>query len=410
MTPRAAGRLVWSLWALALVLAGTELALFSLNGEASYRQLGDDLSLIALALSVFVLSALGGATLGALIAVKRPANPVGWLLLAASLGALSGGVADEYAVRGLIAAPGSVPGADWAVHASNLTFIVWVGSVLLVFWFFPTGRLPSLRWRSSLAATIGCFALMGLTMLLIPGTILGSEEGGRSPVENPIRIAGLEPLSGWGEPIFGAAAAVALALTLAVLSSRFRRSRGEERAQVKWLLYAGAVSATALVALGIGVGEIVLVAAYLLFGVALPLAAAIAIFKYRLYDIDRIINRTLVYALLTALLAGIYVGGVIGLGAAFRGVTGQSSGLAVAISTLVVAALFRPARSRIQAVIDSRFYRTKYDAARALEEFSATLRDEVDLDALSRELLAVVEETIQPAHVSVWLRTLEVER
>jgi hypothetical protein len=191
---------------------------------------------------------------------------------------------------------------------------------------------------------------------------------------------------------------------------RFRRARGEERQQIKWLVYVGATAAVFLIATWATgenriLGDIGFSFFYLTMGLGIPAAVGVAIFKYRLYDIDRVINRTLVYGLLTALLVGVYVLAAVGLGSAVRSVTGQeNNSLVIAASTLAVAALFGPARRRIQAFIDRRFYRKKYDAARTLEAFSARLREEVDLDSLTGELVRVVRSTMQPVHVSLWLR------
>ncbi|MDQ3602253.1 MAG: hypothetical protein M3385_00075 [Actinomycetota bacterium] len=193
---------------------------------------------------------------------------------------------------------------------------------------------------------------------------------------------------------------------------RFLRSEGDERRQIKWVAYAGAVVALVLVLQLTdltALPETDLLVEILNLGLVVsltgvPLAAGVAILKYRLYEIDTIINRTLVYGVLTALLALVYVGSVVLLQTLFRALTGGDSQLAVVASTLAIAALFNPLRRRIQTVVDRRFYRSKYDAVKTLEAFSATLRDETDLDALSGELVTVVRETVQPARVSLWLR------
>jgi hypothetical protein len=208
------------------------------------------------------------------------------------------------------------------------------------------------------------------------------------------------------ESTVGAGLFILLVLLIAVafvsLVVRFRRSRGEERQQLKWFTYAGGLLPLALLGdfLPAPVGDLV-------FGVVivfLPVAAGIAILRYRLYDIDRLINRTLVYGLLTALLAGVYAGAVLVLGQVFGGVGRDPPSWVVACATLAVAALFQPARRRIQGVVDRRFNRRKFDAVRTVEAFSVRLRDEVDLDALSVELLAVVDQTVQPAVLALWLR------
>jgi hypothetical protein len=191
----------------------------------------------------------------------------------------------------------------------------------------------------------------------------------------------------------------------ASLVLRLRRSHGQERLQIKWVVYAASIAAAGFVVTFIGLGKVSDIAFW--FGLAgataVPVAAGLAILRYRLYEIDRLINRTLVYALLTAILVGVYVGTVLLLQLALEGVTSDSN-LAVAISTLAVAAAFRPLRARVQEAVDRRFYRRRYDAAQTLDAFSARLRDEVDLDSLAAELRRAVSETMEPRHVSLWLR------
>jgi len=235
---------------------------------------------------------------------------------------------------------------------------------------------------------------------------------GYESIDNPY---GIEAFGGLLKVIGGVSSIVLLVTVLASVFSiviRFRRSRGDERRQIKWVAYAGAVVALVLI-LQLAVETALPKASALLevlnLGlvvafIGVPIAAGIAILKYRLYEIDTIINRTLVYGGLTALLALVYVGSVIALQYIFRTLTGGESSLAVVASTLAIAALFNPLRRRIQALVDHRFYRRKYDAAKTLAAFSARLRDETDLDALSGELVSVVRETVQPARVSLWLR------
>jgi hypothetical protein len=309
----------------------------------------------------------------------------------------------EYAAYAYPTRPGSLPGASWAAWYQQLWWTPMLALILIATpLLFPTGRLPSARWRP--VAVVAALVTVALELLLAfrPTIKLQDQNYG---VDNPIGLAWVpDPeTSAVGGALVGL---LAVCLVAAVLSLvlRFRRSRGVERQQLKWFTYAGV-----LLILG---GPL---ASYLLpssvsdvtFGptiASVPVAAGIAIIRYRLYDIDRLINRTLVYGTLTALLGGVYAAAVLVLGQVFGGVAGNPPPWAVAGATLAVAAMFQPARQRIQAVVDRHFNRRKYDAARTVEAFSARLRDQVDLDTLSAELLAVVEQTMQPTTASLWLR------
>ena len=347
--------------------------------------------------------AVTAATVGAVIAMRRPHNPVGWLFLAAGLGYAVAAFAYEYAVFGVLAHPGSVLGLE-AAWVANWIWPPALGALTCMVLVFPDGRLLSPRWRPIVwAAGIGS-ATAAAGIALSPGPLdefavvpnpFGLEDAGQ--VAELVTVAGMLA--------FG----LALLAAGASLVMRLRRARGERRQQLKWLAYAAALAAAA------AVGSIV---SFLLFGTtpwvlavlvvvafdAIPVAAGIAILKYRLYDIDRIINRTLVYGLLTALLAAVYAGVVLTLGQLFGGIGAEPPSWAVAGATLAVAALFQPARRRIQAVVDRRFNRRRYDAAKTIDAFSTRLRDEVDLDTLSAELLGVVDQTMQPTSASLWLR------
>jgi hypothetical protein len=263
---------------------------------------------------------------------------------------------------------------------------------------FPTGRLLSPRWRPVAwlaGATTAALMVLGA---LGPELDLARDHA----IANPIGIAWVENSKETVDPTISVLLAVSGLAAAGSLVLRFRRSRGEERQQLKWFTYAVALLPLFTLAdLLPGSGGSLVFAVPL---VLLPVAVGIAILRYRLYDIDRLINRTLVYGLLTALLAGVYAGTVLVLGQVFGGVGKDPPSWAVAGATLAVAALFQPARRRIQAVVDRRFNRRKFDAARTVEGFSVRMRDEVDLDALSAELLAVVDQTIQPTRASLWLR------
>jgi hypothetical protein len=308
----------------------------------------------------------------------------------------------EYATYAYITRPGSLPGAIWAAWYQQQW---WIPMVALIFvatpLLFPTGRLSSARWRP-IAVVAAVAALMLELLAAFQPTIKLQDQD--YWVDNPIGVAGTP------DPEASAVAGVLLGLLTgcimaAVISLvlRFRRSRGVERQQLKWIVYAGMLLLLT-VPVGMYLPAPIGDALWGLIIAFVPVAAGIAILRYRLYDIDRLINRTLVYGLLTAGLGLGYAAAVLVLGQVFGGVGGEPPSWAVAGATLAVAALFQPARRRIQAVVDRRFNRRKYDAARTVEAFSARLRDEVDLDALSAELLAVVDQTIQPTRASLWLR------
>jgi hypothetical protein len=338
---------------------------------------------------------LGFGLVGALIATRQPRNPIGWVFCAGALAFGLSGVGESYAVYGLFADPGG-PLEGGRTMAWFSTW-VWVpGGIALVLFFpllFPSGRLLSPRWRPVAATAIVAAAFLSVGVAFSPGRFDDFPH-----VENPYGVAGT------AGDVFGAFQSLGwLLLVVCLVASatslvlRFRRARGVERLQLKWVAAASVLLVTSfllwevwegLVPLGIG---------------AMVVAAGIAILRHRLYDIDVVINRTLVYGALTATLAGAYLGSVLLLQLALSPLT-EDSGLAIAGSTLAVAALFRPARARIQSAVDRRFYRRRYDAARTLEGFGARLRDQVDLDALGGELCDVVADTMQPAHVSLWLR------
>ena len=391
------GRLAWSLWGLVVALAGTAAALRVDQGDVVEV--------------LFVPAAGVFATVGALLAGRRPRNPIGWLLVAAALAFALDGVVTAYAESG--DGPGSIPAGELALWLSEWLLFVWLGSIgIFVPLLFPDGRLPSPRWRPL------AWAGGALIVVAIVGTAFGSarfEPNVGGPVDNPLAAPGaLRDALELAATIGGVAFAVAVLAALCAVVGRLRRARGVERQQVKWFASAMALMLTGLTAAGVSAafgepGALLYVGnvgwGMFLLGllVALPLAIAVAILRYRLYDIDLVINRALVYGAVTATLGAAYLGLVLLLGLALSPVT-EGSGLAIAASTLAVAALFRPLRRRIQGLVDRRFYRHKYDAGRTLERFGARLRAETDLEALRGELTGVVRETMQPAHVSLWLR------
>jgi hypothetical protein len=328
------------------------------------------------------------------------------------LWALSG-VFDYYGYYGA-ATPGSVP---FPVVAAGISDWIWVPAVGLlgtyVLLLFPDGRLPSRRWRPLAWLSGAVILLLSLGVMLAPGPL--DNLGG---VRNPFGIEGAEWLTVGAYVLLPLLPLCMLASALSLVL-RYRRSGGEERHQIKWIAFAASVVvvvyAIAMIASFVfpeeswtTAGSVwwlnLLTYAVLSSFTIVPIAVGIAVLKYRLYEIDIIINRALVYVSLTATLVALYLGGVVLLQRLFVLLTGQRSTLAVVASTLLIAALFNPLRRRIQSFIDRRFYRSKYDARKTLEAFSAKLRDETDMEALSGDLVGVVRETMQPAHVSLWLR------
>jgi MFS family permease len=338
---------------------------------------------------------------GALIVAHRPDNAIGWIFTAIGLLAATWAPAGEYITYLYWTRSGSLPDAilvAWALLGGT-----WYLTVALALVFapllFPTGRLVSPRWRPVAwlagAATAAFMVLAALKPDLdrAPGRVIANPIGVAWVVDPEHSLAGVALLS---------LMVVLLLLAFGSLVVRFRRSRGDERQQLKWITYASGL--LPLAGLAYLLPEVLGTVVFTVPMVFLPAAVGIAILRYRLYDIDRLINRTLVYGLLTALLAGVYTGAVLVLGQLFGGVGRDPPSWAVAGATLAVAALFQPARRRIQAVVDRRFNRRKYNAAKTVEAFSLRLRDEVDLDALSAELLAVADQTMQPTTASLWLR------
>jgi hypothetical protein len=339
-------------------------------------------------------------TVGAVLASRRPAHPVGWLLLALGVSIGADGVAAGYGPYGLLARPGALPAAGVvAVYypALAVAALACLGFVLLL---TPTGSLPSPRWRwwARITAAVPVVFLLVVTV---------------TPKPSPSRYQALDSpfdLDAFGGVVLVvdllAQAVTVLAVVLAAVSMvvRFRRARGIERLQLRWVaLAAGLVALFAAVALaGLALGTTAPIGSVgIQVCVALlPVATGAAILRYRLYDLDRIISRTLAYGLLTVVLGGGYAAVVLGLGRLLP----QDSSLVVAGATLAVAAAFQPARHRIQAVVDRRFNRRRHDAARTIEAFNDRLRQQVDLDDLTAELLAVVEQTMQPTQASLWLR------
>jgi hypothetical protein len=410
MSTRAAAWLAWSSWALSVTLVPTGLAFGVLALSAS---LPPSRGPILTQIAVVDVLILAYGTVGVLIATRRPENKIGWIFCAVGFALAVASTASGYADYGLYGKGGALPAPELAAWMSVWLYIslLFVAPCLL-FLLFPDGRPPSRRWRPVgwLVAAIG--GGIFLTLAFSPGEL---DEYTYPGLANPLGLGGgvgafLTAIenAGYGYGILP----IAVLASIASMIIRFYGASGRERLQLKWVVYTAVLTAASfLVSFMLpdpvpqGIRD-----AVFLFGVAtfaaIPIAAGIAIMRYRLYEIDLLINRTLVYGALTALLVAVYFGGVTATQAMFRVLTGQEQQpqLAVVVSTLAIAALFSPLRRRIQAFIDRRFYRRKYDARKTLEAFSSQLRNESDLDALSNDLVEVVRETMQPAHVSLWLR------
>ncbi len=372
---------------------------------------GDDFVIGGWGGLAFAFAALAFGTVGALVSNRIPGNRVGWIFCVIGVAVAIGDLGYQYADQTLFSQSG-LPAGDLAAWFQNLTIPPCFGLIAVALMLFPDGRLPSPRWRPAaiLALTGSTFEIVGYAMR--PGHL----DAPFDSVVNPVGVDGafglFEVISSIGWPFMG----LGLVLAAAAMRRRSKRATGLERQQLKWITFAAAIAGVMIAAdiisffvasdeanlnllrtvtLGIGFSVI-------------PVAAGIAILRYRLYDIDVVINRTVVYGTLTATLVAVYLGSILLMQLVLRTFT-AGSGLAVAASTLGTAALVRPARARIQAIVDRRFYRRKYDAARTLDDFSARLRDEIDLEALQGDLRSVVAETMQPAHVTLWLRSKETE-
>ena len=412
MSTRRTAWLAWSLAVLSLVLCAAAIGLYlatrSLHPPSSWGTGGDS------AVLIFVLPFLTFPLVGALIASNRPKNPIGWICLAVGIFWMLANLSSSYGMYGLrVASPGSVPFPAAIGSVGEWMWAPAVGLGICLILLFPDGRLPSRRWRPLAWLSGAAIFLVSAGFALSPGPMEGL-----LGIPNPF---GLEEYPWIADAAQGV---ILLLLFLCILASaaslvlRFLRSGGEEREQIKWLAFAasilGLVGFSSFVIPGIIVPdatgganrlwENLLEDAVTLSFAGVPVAVGVAVLKYRLYDIEVVINRTLVYGTLTATLVALYFGGIVVLQRAFVFLTGQKSTLAVVASTLLIAALFNPLRRRIQWFIDRSFYRSKYNAAKTLEGFSVKLRDETDLEALSDDLVGVVRETMQPAHVSLWLR------
>jgi hypothetical protein len=386
MNSRAAFGLAWSLCAATLVVLALSLVLILLGwstpqprAEISWRN--QAISLIGL---------VGAPILGGLIASRRPRNPYGWVWLGFGLGLTLQQLATSYAAYARVVEPGSLVAPQTISHVLGLGGPLALSFAPFLLLLFPTGRLPSRRWRP--LAWISSLSGAGLVLLNLifrrPDTVGGVITATTVVVVSLIFVTIF--LSG---------------LSLVV---RYHRASGVERQQLKWVALAAVLTSLFTVAqlswLDQVLNDLLWNVLETAQQIVLYAAVGVAILRHRLYDVDVVINRALVYASLTATLIAVYLGGVVLLQRLLVALTGQESTLAIVASTLVIAALFNPLRRRIQSFIDRRFYRRKYDARKTLETFSARLREETDLQALNGELTRVVRETMQPAHVSLWLR------
>jgi hypothetical protein len=381
---RLASWLAWAVCALSLTLTALDFLLIALNVSLNTPAYVFWPELTSLA--------VGYSVIGAIIASRLPNHPTGWLCCAIGLIAAVDHFAGEYSLYALMAQPHSLPGGRAMLWLQGWLWMLFIGLIVFLLLLFPTGRLPSSSWRPFAWVSVAV-----ISAAVIWSSIISPDVGFNAP-PSPVQLSVL---------LLGGVAAGS------VVVGR-RGARGVERQQIKWLLYVGPLF---FIAAGLHVGSYYfwltegswgLWASYLLVaigGLSGPIAIGIAILRYHLYEIDLIINRTLVYGSLTATLVALYFGVIVVLQRVFVLLTGQQSTLAVVASTLLIAALFTPLRRRIQSFIDRRFYRSKYDARKTLEAFSAQLRNETDLEALSDDLVGVVRETMQPAHVSLWLRT-----
>jgi cytochrome b subunit of formate dehydrogenase len=393
MSGRSASWLAWSACAFSLALTALSVLLIVLllRSDTTIYYYWLETSMVA----------VGYSTVGAIVASRLPESPIGWLFCAIGLSFGVSHFSAEYAAYALLAPSGSLPGGQ---AFAWLTSWVWVGGLGLIVFLdllFPNGMLPSTRWRWFARFTAVVLLPAAILAALSPGLILSST------LINPLGIEGLPNVSKAIEAFMYALVVVGASSMLA----RLRHAGRIERQQIKWFAYATAVAISGVILKNtvyppVGVTWVWWVGLILtaVGVVSSPVAMGIAIFRYRLYQIDSLINRTLVYGSLTATLVALYFVVIVVLQRLFVVFTGEKSTLAVVASTLVIAALFNPFRRRIQAVVDRSFYRRKYDTRKTLEAFSMKLRDETDLNALSDDLVRVVRETMQPAHISLWLR------
>jgi hypothetical protein len=388
--------LAWGLWA--LVMLGLAVVRWM---DELLRQAGraDLAALVPGSIVGPAVAVLSAATVGAVLASRRPRHPVGWLLLGFALSLTASGVISSYVIYGLLARPGALPAAATVARYYPATGAAALALLSLVLLLTPTGSLPSPRWRRWAFITAATPVALVLVVAVVPGRLDPQLLVASSPFSD--RALGGVLLVATRVALVVTALAVAVAAGSLVL--RFRRAQGVERQQLRWVALAAALMVLAVPVVLAPValeGPVLVDWAPAVWVVVLPVAVGAAILRYRLYDLDRIVSRTVAYGLLTLLLGGGYALVVLGLGR----LLGRESPLVVAAATLAVAAVFQPARRRVQAVVDRRFNRRRHDATRIVEGFGARLRDQVDLDTLTADLLGVVDQTMQPTQASLWLR------
>lgn len=385
MRARTAGLLAWGLWG---VSAGLVVAAALIAPPGFFDVLGgaDNAGGVT-----FASVGLAFTTVGALLGSRRPGNPIGWLAAAWGMVMTFAVCAASYTQP---VGAGLRPGAEWVAWVVASVWHPAFALLVFILLLFPDGRLPSPRWRPFAALAVAAYGLLALAGALSPDAV----ELYFPELRSPLRLPGGEAATAVFDVLLGAQLLlVATAMVGQVV--RLRRARGRERRQTTLFVYAVVVAVVAFI------GGIVVLGAGYLFPVfsLIPVAVGYAILRHRLYDIDRLVSRTVTYALVVSALVGVYAGGVLLVGSLLP----RQSDVAVAASTLTVATLFNPLRRRVQAQVDRRFNRARYDATRVVESFTARLRDEVDLDDLTADLLAAVTATVQPASASLWLREVE---
>ncbi len=398
MSSRTATRIAWTLWGVCVAMLLFVLLLGFLSRHADSPLEEGAIGFL------FVLPMLAFPTVGAVVASRRPLHPVGWLFLAVGLLFAVGGLAPAYVEYDRYVNPGVLPATRlfvWSISWIDTMVFLSIAFLLLL---FPTGKLPSRRWRPVLWLAIGTSSIAFVTSAFKPGLIWPDT----LRMENPLGIEALDGTLRAVDDLIWIAFVATIVLSGASVVARFRGSRGDERQQLKWIALAALLVVTGFLSANLTslvgpAGEAVLLGFFAAALATIPITAGIAILRYRLYDIDRVISRTLVYLSLTVVLGASYFGLVLAGQALFSSFAGGSN-LAIAVSTLVVAALFLPLRSRVQGVVDRRFNRRRYDAQKTLEAFGTRLREQIDLGTLSGDLRTAVDETMQPAHVSLWLR------